>query len=133
MLFHEITQQRVLHFNIYTSSLFYHKYIVFFLYIYIYIYLFRLNTFCFCFYKDVKLNVCNSYLIQTSRPFGSANYNTQHTPQTTNMAVGDPYPKTLIRDRSLNRQASDYTRAQMTYIKDTHFHTFCEVYAPSVS
>ncbi len=30
------------------------------------------------------------------RPFRSANYNTQHIPQTTNMVATDPYPKTVI-------------------------------------
>ncbi len=43
----------------------------------------------------------------------SVNYNTQHTPQTTNTEVGGQNPKMVIRDRALNRQTSDYTQAQI--------------------
>ncbi len=57
-------------------------------------------------------------------PFRSANYNTQHIPQTTNMAVRDPYLKTIIRDRSLNRQTSGYTYAQIPYIEKLAFPHF---------
>ncbi len=51
------------------------------------------------------------------RPFRTANYNTRPTPQTTNMEVGGPYPKTVICDRALNPQTSDYTQDQIPYIK----------------
>ncbi len=51
-------------------------------------------------------------------------YNTQHTPQTTNMAVGDPYPEMVIRDISLNRQTSDYAYAQIPYIERLAFPNF---------
>ncbi len=40
------------------------------------------------------------------------------------MAVGVPYPKMVIRDRSLNRQTSDYTHAQIPYIKILAFPHF---------
>ncbi len=51
------------------------------------------------------------------RPFRSANYNTPHIPQTTNMVATDPYPKRSIRDRSLNRQTSGYTYVRIPYIE----------------
>ncbi len=64
--------------------------------------------------ENVKsLNYLIKYLIQSLRPFMSVNYNTQHTPQTTNTEVGGQNPKMVIRDRALNRQTSDYTQAQI--------------------
>ncbi len=56
--------------------------------------------------------------------FRSANCSTQHTRHTTNMAVAGPYPKMVIRDRSLNRWTSDYMHAQITYIKTFAFPHF---------
>ncbi len=40
------------------------------------------------------------------------------------MVVGVPFPKMVIRDRSLNRQTSDYTHAQIPYIKRLTFPHF---------
>ncbi len=51
------------------------------------------------------------------RPFRSANYNTQHIPQTTNMDATDPHTKRSIRDRSLNRQTFGYTYVRIPYIE----------------
>ncbi len=40
------------------------------------------------------------------------------------MVVADPYPKMVIPDRSLNRRTSDYTHAQIPYIKRLAFSHF---------
>ncbi len=48
------------------------------------------------------------------------------------MAVRDPYPEMVICDRSLNRQTSDYTYAQIPYKERLAFPHICEVYTSSV-
>ncbi len=94
----------MVNFDTYTSSLF--TISMFILYISTII---LTNIFVFTKIQTLSYKCC--------RPFRSANYNTQHIPQTTNMVATDPYPKRSIRDRSLNRQTSGYTCVRIPYIE----------------